>query len=101
MNKKILWWIFAVSRGGIVRAKIVKKIKDRPSTTSQLARELKLTYQDIRYHIKLLEEHKILESSKTPTAVYFITDEMEENWKEFMKIWKSIKNHTNNSHSSS
>jgi len=90
MNKKLLWWIFAVTRGGLVRAKIVKKLKKRPYTTSQLARELKLTYQNIGYHLKLLEEHGLVESSNTSISVYFLTDKMEENWDEFMKIWKII-----------
>lgn len=91
MNRKLLWWIFAVTRGGKVRARIVKKLKDRPSTTSQLAKELKLTYQDIRYHLKLLEEHGLIESSNTSISVYFITDEMEKSWNEFTRIWKVIK----------
>ncbi len=90
MNRKLLWWIFAVTRGGLVRARIVRRLKERPYTTSQLARELKLTYQDIRYHLKLLEEHGLIESSNTSISLYFLTDKMKENWKEFMKIWEII-----------
>ena len=90
MNRKLLWWIFAVTRGGLVRARIGRRLKERPYTTSQLARELKLTYQDIRYHLKLLEEHGLIESSNTSISLYFLTDKMKENWKEFMKIWEII-----------
>ncbi len=91
MNKKLLWWIFAVTKGGTVRAKIVKRLRDRPSTTSQLAREFNLTYQDIRYHLRILKEHNLVESSNTSIAVYFVTDEMERNWDEFMRILKAIR----------
>ncbi len=90
MNKKLLWWIFAVTRGGVVRAEIIKRLRERPSTTSQLAREMGLTYQDIRYHLRILKEHNLVESSNTSIAIYFVTEEMERNWGEFTRILKAI-----------
>ncbi len=92
MNNKLLWWIFAITQGGLVRAKIAKKLNERPLTTSQLARELNLTYQDIRYHLKILAENKLVESIGDSRYIYFITEDMEGDWDEFMKIWEIIEN---------
>ncbi|MBI5253264.1 MAG: winged helix-turn-helix transcriptional regulator [Euryarchaeota archaeon] len=91
MNKKLLWWIFAVSSGGKVRARILHILKDKPSTCSQLAKELNLTYQTIRYHLAILLENKVIVSSgDTSIAIYFLSDEMEGEWGEFMRIWERI-----------
>ncbi|HEQ78502.1 MAG TPA: ArsR family transcriptional regulator, partial [Euryarchaeota archaeon] len=38
MDKKLLWWIFGVTKGGVVRAKIVMLLHDRPRNANQLAK---------------------------------------------------------------
>jgi hypothetical protein len=54
MDKKLIWWIFGVSSGGAVRARIVKKLHERPANANQLAKELGLEYNHVRYHLDIL-----------------------------------------------
>jgi predicted transcriptional regulator len=92
MDRRLIWWVFAVSRGGKPRSRITKILKDRPSSISQLAKKLGLTYHDVRYHIKILQENRIIESiGEASIVMYFLTEEFEKDWEEFEKIWKSLK----------
>jgi predicted transcriptional regulator len=91
MDRKLIWWIFGVSRGGKTRCRITRILKDKPSSISQLAKKLGLTYHDIRYHVKILQENRIIESiGDASISMYFLTDEFEEDWEEFEKIWQSL-----------
>ncbi len=91
MDKKLLWWIFGVTKGGPVRAKIVKLLHERPRNANQLAQILKMDYTTIRYHLNILVKHQIVEASEhTYIVMYFITENMMEHWDEFLKIYRSI-----------
>ena len=92
MDRKLIWWIFAVSRGGKVRAQIVNLLKDTPSTISQLAQKLGITYQGVRYHLAILLENNIVESvGQGSIAIFFLRDEfLKEGWSEFEIIWKKM-----------
>lgn len=92
IDKRLLWWIFSVTSGGLVRAKIVELLKDRPSNPNQIAKELKLSYPTIRYHLNILQENKVVDFTKgTSVAMYYLTDEMMEIYPEFLKILEIIK----------
>ena len=39
--KRLLWFVFAGSRGGINRLKIISKLKENPLNTNQLAKGIK------------------------------------------------------------
>jgi len=87
----LIWWIFGVSRGGKTRCRITRILKDKPSSISQLAKKLGLTYHDVRYHVKILQENRIIESiGDASISMYFLTDEFEGDWEEFEKIWQSL-----------
>jgi len=93
MDKKLLWWIFGVTKGGVVRAKIVMLLHDRPRNANQLAKKLKLDYTTVRYHLNILLKHGIVEVSEhTYIVMYFPTDIMVEHWDEFVKIYESVVN---------
>ncbi len=40
--KRLLWFVFTGSRGGLNRLKIIIKLKENPLNTNQLAKELGL-----------------------------------------------------------
>ncbi|GBE55001.1 MAG TPA: ArsR family transcriptional regulator [Euryarchaeota archaeon] len=93
MDKKFLWWIFGVTKGGVVRAKIVRLLHDRPRNANQLAKKLKLDYTTVRYHLNILLKHGIVEASEhTYIVMYFPSDIMVEHWDEFVKIYESVVN---------
>ena len=89
--EKLLWWLITGKRGGINRARIIKKINDRPYNANQLSKELNLDYKTIRHHIKILEENNVVRSSGDEySKLYFLTDDMENNYDIFNEIWKKI-----------
>ena len=92
MDRKLLWWIFAVTKGGIVRARIVHHLRERPMNANQLAQELKLDYTTVRYHFNILLKNGIVVPSKdTYIVMYFLSDAMEEGYEEFLSIYEKIK----------
>lgn len=89
--EKLLWWLIAGKRGGINRARIIKKLHDRPYNAHQLAKELDLDYKTIRHHIKILEENNIIKpTGDTYSRLYFLTQNMEENYGIFQEIWDNF-----------
>jgi predicted transcriptional regulator len=92
IDKRLLWWIFSATGGGPVRARIVELLKEMPSNPNQITRELEFAYPTIKYHLNILEENKIVASTKgTSVSMYYITDEMEEVYPEFQKIVEIVK----------
>lgn len=89
---KVLWWLILGTKGGVNRAKIIKKLNERPYSAHQLTYELDLSYRTIRHHIKILEDAKIIRSiGEKYGKMYFLTDDMEQKYKDFEVIWKQIK----------
>lgn len=90
--KKVLWWLILGTRGGINRAKIIKKLKERPYNAHQLAEELNVNYRTIRHHIKILEDSDVVKSAGEKYGkMYFLSDNMEENYDDFETIWEQVK----------
>lgn len=91
MDKKLLWWIFGVSRGGPVRAKIVKVLHDRPYNANQLATEIKVDYKTIRYHLNILLKNNVVTTlDKGNIVMYFLSDAIEKKYEDFLEIYKKV-----------
>ena len=90
--KKVLWWLILGTRGGINRAKIIKKLKDRPYNAHQLAEELNVNYRTVRHHVKILEDSEVVKSAGEKYGkMYFLSENMEKNYNDFETIWEQIK----------
>ncbi len=90
--EKVLWWLILGTKGGLNRAKIIKKLNERPYNANQLTEELNVSYRTIRHHIKILEDANIIKSAgKKYGQMYFLSDNMEKNYDDFEIIWKQIK----------
>ncbi len=93
--KKVLWWLILGTRGGINRARIIKSLKERPYNAHQLAELLDLNYRTIRHHVDTLEESGLVESAGEKYGkIYFLTDNMENNYDEFEKVWQQVQDKT-------
>lgn len=89
--KKVLWWLILGTRGGINRAKIIKKLNERPYNSHQLTKELNLNYRTITHHIRILEDSNVVESTGEKYGkMYFLSDKMEKNYTDFEAIWEQI-----------
>jgi len=92
MRKVFLWWLIAGSKVGENRARIIKELNNRPYNVNQLAEKLYLDYKTVRYHIDILEENDIVESTgKKYGALYFLKNKMETEYNVFLDIWKEFR----------
>ena len=90
--KRLLWYLFAGTRGGPSRAEIIKAIQNRPSNANQLAQILRVDYKTIQHHVRVLEENGLIVPSDRGTygAVLFLTPKMEEALPILDEIWSRI-----------
>ena len=58
--KRLLWYLFAGSKGGDNRIKIIEFLKERPYNINQLSEKLNLDYKAIQHHVKVLEKNNII-----------------------------------------
>ena len=58
--KNLLWMIFANSKGGQNRIRIITVLKKSPRNAHQLAKELGLNYRAIQHHIGVLEKNNLV-----------------------------------------
>jgi len=58
--KHLLWMVFAASRGGQNRIRIIFALKRSPLNAHQLTKELDLNYRAIQHHIEVLEKNNLV-----------------------------------------
>jgi len=79
-SKRLMWFIFAGSRGGLTRLQIISTLKKRPLNTNQLATELGFDYKAIQHHIKVLEKNNMITKiGEKYNIMYFISPFLENN----------------------
>ena len=85
--KRLLWFIFTGSRGGLNRLRIIFSLKENPLNINQLAKELGLDYKAIQHHIKILEKNNLITKMGEKYGVtYFISTFLEVNMETFEEI---------------
>jgi DNA-binding transcriptional ArsR family regulator len=85
--KRIFWYIFAGSRGGINRIRIIDLLKEYPYNINQLAEALNLDYKAIQHHIYVLEKDNIISRvGKKYGVLYFLSNYLEANIDAFNEI---------------
>ncbi|MDH3617204.1 MAG: winged helix-turn-helix domain-containing protein [Nitrosopumilus sp.] len=85
--KRLLWFIFTGSRGGLNRLRIIFSLKENPLNINQLAKELGLDYKAIQHHIKILEKNNLITKIGEKYGVtYFISTFLEVNMETFEEI---------------
>jgi len=89
--KNVLYWLIANSLGGYNRGRILEELCNKPQNANELSKNLGIEYKTMRYHLKVLEDNKIITSvgggyGKT----YFPTETFEGNKQYFIEIWDKI-----------
>jgi predicted transcriptional regulator len=85
--KRLLWYLFAGSKGGNNRIKIIDLLKERPYNINQLSETLALDYKAIRHHITVLEKNNLVAKMGEKYGVlYFISNYLEVNLESFNEI---------------
>jgi predicted transcriptional regulator len=86
-SKRLLWFVFTGSRGGLNRLRIISILKKTPLNTNQLAKELSLDYKAIQHHIKVLEKNNMITKvGEKYSIMYFISTFLEANMETLEEI---------------
>jgi len=89
--EKALWYLIAGTRGGKNRARIIRRLSERPENANQLADVLDVEYNTIRHHMEMLIEHDIVEPGGTDYGeLYFLTDRFEHHREAFERITEQL-----------
>lgn len=85
--KRVLWYLLGGTRGGPLRIRILRLIRDRPYNTNQIAEILDIDYKTAQHHLKVLTENNVVSSTgQKYGAVFLPTPAMEESWELFDEI---------------
>jgi DNA-binding transcriptional ArsR family regulator len=90
--RRLLWYLFAGSKGGDNRIRIIDLLKERPYNINQLAEALGLDYKAIQHHIIVLEKNNLVSKMGEKYGIlYFISSYLEANIESFDEIRSKIK----------
>ena len=89
----IIQWMIGGTRGGFNRARIIDVLHESPQNAHQLSQVLNLDYSTIRHHLEVLEKNGLVTSLGDGYGVmYFLSDNLLDNYGFFMEIWEKIGN---------
>ena len=89
--KRLLWFLFAGSRGGENRIRIIDLIKERPHNMNQLAAAMGVDYKAVQHHIGVLERNNMVTKTGEKYGVlYFISNYLEANLQAFNEVRAAI-----------
>jgi len=87
----VLWYVFASTRGGENRARLLRAIDEQPRNANRLAEALDLDYTTIRHHLDVLEENNIVTASGDEYgAVYLPTEQARANWETVEEVLDTV-----------
>jgi DNA-binding transcriptional ArsR family regulator len=94
--KRLLWFLFAGSRGGENRIRIIDLLKDRPHNMNQLAEAMGVDYKAVQHHVGVLEKNNMVTGVGEKYGVlYFISNYLEANIEAYNEVRASIERKTN------
>ncbi len=89
---RILWYIFATTRGGPTRIRIMDLLIERPYNMHQLSRELGMDYKTVQHHVRMLEENRILTPEERKYGSIYFPSAMFDGVKDiFLEIKKKVR----------
>lgn len=85
--KRLLWYLFAGSRGGENRIRIIDLLKEEPRNTNQLAEALGIDYKAVQHHIGVLEKsNMVTKTGEKYGVLYFISNYLDANIEAFNEV---------------
>ncbi len=78
-TKGLFWFLFAGSRGGHTRIRIISQLRNKPSNKNQLSQDLGMDYKGVQHHMKVLEENNLVTKVGNSYGItYFVSALFEE-----------------------
>jgi predicted transcriptional regulator len=59
-TKRLFWYIFASTRGGMNRMRIISHLRNMPTNTHKLAKVMGLDYKAVQHHLRTLERNNLV-----------------------------------------
>lgn len=88
-TRRLIWFVFAGSRGGPNRTRLVRRIIGSPANANQLARALGIDYKAVQHHLGVLEKNGMVERAGGKYgALYFPSGLLEANIASFDELDK-------------
>jgi predicted transcriptional regulator len=87
----LLWFLFAGTRGGDNRIKILDLLIKNPLNINKISEELQLDYKTIQHHVRILEKNNLVTKMGDKYGIlYFISNYMEKNIESYYNIKKKL-----------
>lgn len=90
--RRLLWFLLGGSRGGVNRARIIDRLRSKPSNQNQLAVDLGLQYKAIQHHVKILLRNSLIVGTGEKYGVtYSLTPWLEARIEVFTEVCKKLR----------
>lgn len=89
--RRLLWYLFAGSKGGENRIKIINLLQDTPLNINRMAEVLNLDYKAVQHHVDVLQKNNLVSRLGEKYGImYFISNYLESNMDTFKEIVNKI-----------
>jgi predicted transcriptional regulator len=89
--RRLLWYLFAGSKGGENRMKIISLLQDTPLNINRMAEVLNLDYKAVQHHIDVLQKNNLISHMGEKYGImYFVSNYLESNMDTFKEIVNKI-----------
>lgn len=89
--RRLLWYLFAGSKGGENRIKIINLLQDTPLNINRMAEVLNLDYKAVQHHVDVLQKNNLVSRMGEKYGVmYFVSNYLESNMDSFKEIVNKI-----------
>jgi predicted transcriptional regulator len=89
--RRLLWYLFAGSKGGENRIKIIKLLQDTPLNINRMAEVLHLDYKAVQHPVDVLEKNNLVSHMGEKYGImYFVSNYLESNVDTFKEIITKI-----------
>lgn len=89
--RRLLWYLFAGSKGGENRIKIINLLQDTPLNINRMAEVLNLDYKAVQHHVDVLQKNNLVSRMGEKYGImYFVSNYLESNMDSFKEIVNKI-----------
>jgi predicted transcriptional regulator len=93
--KRLLWFVFMGSKGGLNRIRFITLIRNKPLNANQIAKEMNLDYKAVQHHVGVLEKNNMITRvGDKYGATFFISTFLEVNLEVFDEIVSKLEKST-------
>lgn len=91
--ERLLWYLFAGSRGGPTRIDMMRHLLEQPTNAHQLAKDVGRDYKTVEYNLRVLHKHVVVVSDdpKAYGALYYPSKNFLAHLETFEKIASGTK----------